>query len=304
MGHVIGGARVDGAGERIDVLNPATEEVIDSVPAGTGADVDAAVAAARTAFDSWAATPVDERIAVVRRISEGIAKRRDEIAATVTAELGSPIKFATRVQASVPVATSAGIADVLEDGFAWTEECGNSLIVREPIGVVAAITPWNYPLHQVVAKVAPALAAGCTVVLKPSELAPLTAALFAEVVAEAGVPDGVFNLVHGTGPVVGEAIAAHPDVDMVSFTGSTRAGRQVAESAAQDLKRVHLELGGKAPVLIFEDAELAAAMEQPLGVVRVLCSDLLDHGAVVVRAPRAEVSREILEQVYRGLCRL
>ncbi|GAA4865899.1 aldehyde dehydrogenase family protein [Saccharopolyspora rosea] len=264
MGHVIGGARVDGAGERIDVLNPATEEVIDSVPAGTGADVDAAVAAARTAFASWAATPVDERIAVVRRISEGIAKRRDEIAATVTAEMGSPIKFATQVHASVPVATSAGIADVLDDGFAWTEECGNSLIVREPIGVVAAITPWNYPLHQIVAKVVPALAVGCTVVLKPSEIAPLTASLFTEIVADAGVPAGAFNLVHGTGPVVGEALAAHPDVDMVSFTGSTRAGRRVSEVAARTVKRVALELGGKSANVVLDDADLTKAVK--LGV--------------------------------------
>ena len=262
--HVIGGERVGGTGARIDVVNPATEQVIASVPAGTQAEVDAAVAAARAAFDGWAATPVGERSAVVRRISEGIAARRDEIAATVTAEMGSPITFSTHVHASVPVATSAGIADLLDGGFAWTEESGNSLIVREPIGVVAAITPWNYPLHQIVAKVAPALAAGCTVVLKPSEVAPLTAAIFAEIVAEAGVPAGVFNLVHGTGPVVGEALAAPPDVDMVSFTGSTRAGRRVSEVAAQTVKRVALELGGKSANVVLDDADLTKAVK--LGV--------------------------------------
>ncbi|MDA3626773.1 aldehyde dehydrogenase family protein [Saccharopolyspora sp. WRP15-2] len=260
-GHVIGGARVEGGGERIEVRNPATEEVIGSVPAGTPSDVDDAVAAARAAFDGWADTPLRDRIAVVRRISEGIAQRRDEIAATVTAEMGSPITFATKVHASVPVATSAGIADVLEGGFAWTDEVGNSLIVREPIGVVAAITPWNYPLHQIVAKVVPALATGCTVVLKPSEIAPLTAAIFAEIVVASGAPDGVFNLVHGTGPVVGEALAAHPDVDMVSFTGSTRAGRRVSEVAAATIKRVALELGGKSASVVLEDADLTKAVK-------------------------------------------
>jgi aldehyde dehydrogenase (NAD+) len=263
-GHVIGGAQVEDGGERIDVLNPATEDVIGSVPAGTPSDVDTAVAAARAAFEGWAGTPLADRIAVARRISEGIAKRRDEIAATVTAEMGSPIRFATQVHASVPVATSAGIADVLEGGFAWTEEVGNSLIVREPIGVVAAITPWNYPLHQIVAKVVPALAVGCTVVLKPSEVAPLTAAIFAEIVSDAGVPAGVFNLVHGTGPVVGEALAANPDVDMVSFTGSTRAGRRVSEVAAQTVKRVALELGGKSANVVLDDADLTKAVK--LGV--------------------------------------
>ncbi|MEV5538689.1 aldehyde dehydrogenase family protein [Saccharopolyspora shandongensis] len=263
-GHIIGGAHVEGGEARIEVLNPATEEVIGSVPAGTPSDVDAAVAAARAAFDRWAGTPLAERIAVARRISAGIAGRRDEIAATVTAEMGSPIKFATQVHASVPVATSAGIADVLENGFAWTEEVGNSLIVREPIGVVAAITPWNYPLHQIVAKVVPALAVGCTVVLKPSEVAPLTAAIFAEIVADAGVPAGVFNLVHGIGPVVGEALAAHPGVDMVSFTGSTRAGRRVSEVAARTVKRVALELGGKSANVVLDDADLAKAVK--LGV--------------------------------------
>jgi aldehyde dehydrogenase (NAD+) len=263
--HVIGGDYVAGSGQRIEVVNPATEQVIGSVPAANQSDVDAAVAAARNAFTDWAATSVAERAAVVRRLSEGIAARREEIAATVTAEMGAPITFSTQVQAGVPVATSAGIADLLEgDDFPWTEESANSLIVREPIGVVAAITPWNYPLHQIVAKVAPALAAGCTVVLKPSELAPLTAAIFAEIVAEAGVPAGAFNLVHGTGPVAGEALAAHPDVDMVSFTGSTRAGRRVSAVAAETVKRVALELGGKSANVVLDDADMTKAVK--LGV--------------------------------------
>lgn len=262
--HVIGGDYVTGADERIDVVNPATEQVIGSVPAGTGSDVDAAVAAARRACDDWSRVPVADRSAAVRRISEGIASRRGEIAATVTAEVGTPLSFATQVQASVPVATSAGVADVLDAGFAWTEDMGNSLVLREPIGVVAAITPWNYPLHQIVAKVAAALAAGCTIVVKPSEVAPLTAAIFAEIVADAGLPPGVFNLVHGTGPVVGEALAAHPDVDMVSFTGSTRAGRRVSALASETVKRVALELGGKSANVVLDDADMVKAVK--LGV--------------------------------------
>ena len=258
--HVIGGEFVAGGGDRIEVVNPATEEVIAAVPAGTAAEVDAAVVAARAAFPAWSARPVQERGDAVRRISQGLGARRDEIAATITAEMGSPIIFATRVQASLPIATSEALAGLIAD-FPWTERIGNSLVVREPAGVVAAITPWNYPLHQIVAKVAPALAAGCTVVLKPSEIAPLTAGILAEIIADAGVPAGVFNVVHGVGPVVGEALAAHPDVDMVSFTGSTRAGRRVSAVAADTVKRVALELGGKSASVLLDDADLRAAVK-------------------------------------------
>lgn len=258
--HLIGGEYQPGGGDRIDVVNPATEQPVASVPAGTRAEVDAAVAAAMAAFAGWSATPAAERSAAVGRIAEGLAARRDEIAATVTAEMGSPITFATKVQASLPAATSAGLAGLLA-GFPWTEELGNSLVVREPVGVVAAITPWNYPLHQIVNKVVPAVAAGCTVVLKPSEVAPLTAGILAEIVSAAGVPDGVLNIVHGVGPVVGEALAAHPDVDMVSFTGSTRAGRRVAAVAAETVKRVALELGGKSANLVLDDADLGLAVK-------------------------------------------
>jgi aldehyde dehydrogenase (NAD+) len=289
-GHVIAGALVDTASERIEVINPATEQVIASVPAGTAADVDAAVSAATAAFPAWSATPVAERAAIVRRISEGLAARGAEIAATITAEMGSPITFARRVQAGVPVYTSAGIADLLEGGYPFGEQIGNSLVVREPVGVVGCITPWTYPLHQIVAKVVPALAAGntvvvkpsemtplsaglfmavlqaagCTVVLKPSEIAPLVAGIFLDVLASAGVPAGVVNLVHGVGPVVGEAIAGHPGVDMVSFTGSTRAGRRVSVVAAETVKRVALELGGKSANVILDDADLDKAVK--LGV--------------------------------------
>ncbi|GAA5109760.1 aldehyde dehydrogenase family protein [Haloechinothrix salitolerans] len=268
-GHLINGTTSYGdENDVIEVLNPATEQVIGTVPAGTQADVDAAVAAARAAFPAWADTPAEERAAVVRRISEGITARRDEIARQISAEVGVPITFATKVQATLPAATSAGVADLISSGeFAFTEEIGNSLVVREPIGVVGAITPWNYPLHQIMAKLAPALATGCTVVLKPSEVAPLNTAILAEILTEAGVPNGVVNIVHGTGPVVGAAISEHPDVDMVSFTGSTRAGRAVSAAASETIKRVALELGGKSANVVLDDLDEAGlAKAVKLGV--------------------------------------
>ncbi|MET0236044.1 MAG: aldehyde dehydrogenase family protein [Kibdelosporangium sp.] len=261
-GHVIDGQQVEGGGETIDVVNPATDTVIAAVPAGTAADVDAAVRAANKAFVTWSQTSVEERVAVIRRISAELASRRDEVAATVTAEMGSPISFSLNVQASLPIAVTTGVADLLEGEFSFSEEIGNSLVLREPIGVVACITPWNYPLHQIVAKVIPALAAGNTVVLKPSEISPLTAGLFMAALEAAGVPAGVVNLVHGTGPVVGEALSAHPNVDMVSFTGSTRAGKLVSATAANTVKRVALELGGKSANVILDDADLTAAVKK------------------------------------------
>jgi aldehyde dehydrogenase (NAD+) len=260
-GHVIDGQLIAGEGDRIEVVNPATDEVIGSVPAGTDADVDAAVGAAVAAFPAWSATSVGERAEIIGRVSAAIAAHRDELAATITAEMGSPLAFATKVQASLPAATSKGIADLLASGYSFSEEIGNSLVLREPVGVVGAITPWNYPLHQIVAKIAPAIAAGNTVVLKPSEVAPLNANLFLRILAEAGVPAGVVNLVHGTGPVVGEAIAAHPGVDMVSFTGSTAAGKKVSVAAAATVKKVALELGGKSANVILDDADFGKAVK-------------------------------------------
>ncbi|GGM63825.1 aldehyde dehydrogenase [Longimycelium tulufanense] len=262
--HLIAGERVAGSTERIDVVNPATEEAIAAVPAGTAAEAGAAVTAAARAFPAWAATPVEQRVEVVRRIGAGLRERADELAATITAEVGAPISFASKVQVPNPIGIVDGVLAELEAGFGNPEEIGHSLVVREPVGVVAAITPWNFPLQQTVAKVVPALAVGCTVVLKPSELAPLTAGLLADIISAAGVPAGVFNLVHGTGPVVGEALAAHPKVDMVSFTGSTRAGRRVSELGAQTVKRVALELGGKSANVILDDADLTKAVK--LGV--------------------------------------
>jgi len=245
----------------IEVVNPATGAVIGTVVAGTPADVDTAVAAAVAAFPTWSATPVDERVKVVRRIAEGLAERTAEFASTMTAEMGTPLTFATKVQVPNPIGIANGVADVLENGYFDGEEIGNSLVLREPIGVVAAITPWNFPLQQMVAKVVPALAAGNAVVLKPSELAPMTADLLTSVIAAAGVPEGVFGVVHGTGPVVGEALVSHPDVDMVSFTGSTKAGRRVSALAAETVKRVALELGGKSACVVLDDADLGRAVK-------------------------------------------
>lgn len=243
----------------IDVISASTEEVMGRIPEGDAADVQAAVAAARRAFDGWAATPVAERAAFLKKIQEGLKARADDIARTICGEVGMPLKLSAMIQAGSPIGTFGMYARMLAD-FAFEEKVGNSLVVREPIGVVAAITPWNYPLHQIAAKVAPALAAGCTVVLKPSEIAPLNAFILAEVIDSVGLPAGVFNLVTGFGPVAGEALVTHPEVDMVSFTGSTRAGKRVSELASQTVKRVALELGGKSAAVILDDADLAAAV--------------------------------------------
>ena len=256
----INGAWVKPAGTgMIEVINSTTEEVMGRIPEGTADDINAAVAAAKAAFDSWSATPATERARLLQAITEKLAERRDEIADIIVNEVGMPIPLATAVQASLPIAITGSFARLATE-FQFEEQVGNSLIVREPVGVVGCITPWNYPLHQVVAKVAPALAAGCTVVLKPSEVAPLTAFVFAEILHEVGLPAGVFNLVSGYGNVAGEALAAHPDVDMVSFTGSTRAGKRVSELAAQTVKRVALELGGKSANIILDDADFAKAV--------------------------------------------
>jgi acyl-CoA reductase-like NAD-dependent aldehyde dehydrogenase len=244
----------------IEVVNPATEEVIASVPEGTPEDVDAAVRAARTAFDGWAARPVVERAAFLEKISEGLKQRGEEIAMAITEELGMPLKLSQAIQAGLPAVNMGLFAD-LAKGHVYEERIGDSLVVREPVGVVGSITPWNFPLHQVVAKVAPALAAGCTVVLKPSEVAPIDAFILTEIIEQSGLPAGVFNLVAGSGSVVGEALASHSEVDMVSFTGSTRAGRRVLELASQTVKRCALELGGKSPAIVLDDADLAPAIK-------------------------------------------
>jgi len=261
----IGGQMVRPAGTgRIEVVDPTSEQVIASVPEGGAADVDAAVAAARVAFGPWSATSPAERAKHLAALHEALSLRADEIAGTVTAEMGAPLKVARQVQTALPLTVLSSYAQLLED-FAFEEEIGNSLVLHEPIGVVGAITPWNYPLHQVIAKVAAALAAGCTVVLKPSEVAPLTAFILAEACTEAGLPAGVLNLVTGYGPVVGEAIAAHRDIDMVSFTGSVAAGRRVSQAASGTLKRVTLELGGKSANVLLPDADFAKAVKVGVG---------------------------------------
>jgi aldehyde dehydrogenase (NAD+) len=253
----------DGDGS-IDVINPSNEEVIGSVPAGTAVDVDAAVAAARAAFDGWAATPLEDRLALIEGLAGQLGARMGEIGTLISDEMGMPRGMSTMIQAGMPAATTGGVPATARD-FAFEETINRTLVTREPVGVVGCITPWNFPLHQVMAKVAPALAVGCTVVLKPSEVAPLSAFLLAEIIDDLGFPPGVFNLVSGVGPVVGEAIAAHPDVDMVSFTGSTRAGTRVAEVAAVNVTRVHQELGGKSANIILEDADLSAAIPAAVG---------------------------------------
>jgi aldehyde dehydrogenase (NAD+) len=261
----IDGAWIASTGtDTIDVINSSTEEVMGRVPAGTANDVEAAVKAAAAAFPAWAATSREERGKYLQRITEGLGARMGEIATVIAGEVGMPISLSNMIQVGLPLMSFTNTAQIV-DTFPFEEQVGTSLIVREPVGVVGCITPWNYPLHQIAAKVAPALAAGCTVVVKPSEVAPLNAFLLAEIIDEVGLPAGVFNLVSGYGPVVGEAIAAHPQVDMVSFTGSTRAGKRVSELAAGTVKRVALELGGKSANVILDDANLAQAVADGVG---------------------------------------
>ncbi|MBO4272698.1 aldehyde dehydrogenase family protein [Microbispora triticiradicis] len=259
--YVGGGWTPSSSREAVEVVDPATEEVVDRVPAGSAADVETAVAAARAAFPSWAAAEPAERAALLGAAAGLLRDRAREIAATIATDMGAPLPLALKVQTLMPAEVLASYADLAKRYDFDGGRVGNSLIVREPVGVVGAITPWNYPLHQVVCKVAPALAAGCTVVLKPSEVAPLAAYAFADILHEVGLPPGVFNMVSGHGPVVGEAIAAHPGVDMVSFTGSTRAGRRVAALAAGTVKRVALELGGKSANIVLPGADLEKAVK-------------------------------------------
>src|SRR5688572_26077723 len=252
--YIDGAWAPSGGSKTIDVFDSTDGSVIGSIPEGTADDVDKAAKAARAAFDAWAQTSPEERGKYMTRIGEGLAARMDEIATIVTREAGMPKWLSQIVQAGLPI-NSFNTAGQLAETYEYESTVGNSLVVREPVGVVGCITPWNYPLHQIAAKVAYAMAAGCTVVLKPSEIAPLDAFILAEVVHDAGVPAGVFNMVTGTGPEVGEAISNHPEIDMVSFTGSTRAGMRVAEAASKTLKRVALELGGKSANILLDDLD-------------------------------------------------
>ena len=256
----IDGAWVSSTGSgSLDVIDSGTEEVMATTPEGTAEDVGKAAEAAAAAFPAWSRTAVEKRAALLTGIGRALAARTEEIAGVIAREVGMPVTLAGPIQVGLAAGAFEEAARAAES-FQWEEQIGNSLVVREPAGVVGAITPWNYPLYQVALKVAPALAAGCTVVLKPSEVAPLTAFILAEVIDQAGLPAGAFNLVSGVGPVVGEAIAAHPKVDMVSFTGSTRAGKRVMELAAGSIKRVSLELGGKSASILLDDADFVAAV--------------------------------------------
>jgi len=286
----IGGEWVEPSGaDEIEVVNPTSEETIATVPGCTPVEVDRAVEAAREAFEGWSRTPREERARLIGAIAAGLEARADELAAMIAQELGMPLKLSRMIQVGLGINHFAAMPGLMEQ-VAWEEEVGNSRVLREPIGVVGAITPWNYPLNQIGAKVAAALGAGCTVVLKPSEVVPLNAFALAEVVEAAGLPPGVFNLVSGTGPVVGEAIAAHPGVDMVSFTGSTRAGRRVSELAAETVKPVAMELGGKSPNVILDDADLAKAV--PDGVAKCF----LNSGQTCSALTRMLVPRQRLAE--------
>ncbi|MFJ3955307.1 aldehyde dehydrogenase family protein [Streptomyces libani] len=267
--YIDGSWRPAEGGGTIEVVNPADEQVIAAVPAGSAQDVDAAVRAARAALPGWAATPPGERADRLAALRDQLAARAEEVAATVTAELGSPLAFSTAVHAGVPVAVCGSYAELART-YPFEETIGNSTVLHEPVGVVGAITPWNYPLHQIVAKVAPALAAGCTVVLKPAEDTPLVAQLFAECVDAAGIPAGVFNLVTGLGPVAGQALAEHDGVDLVSFTGSTAVGKRIGALAGAAVKRVALELGGKSANVILPGADLPKAVA--VGVANVMAN--------------------------------
>jgi aldehyde dehydrogenase (NAD+) len=286
----IGGEWVEPSGaEPLEVVNPTTEEVMGTIPGCSSVDIDRAVEAARGAFDSWSQTAREERARFLTAIAEGLQGRAEEITATITQELGMPLRLTGIIQVGLPTSQFAAMPKLMEE-VAWEEEIGNSRVLREPVGVLGAITPWNYPLNQIAAKIAPALAAGCTVVLKPSEVTPLNAFLLAEVIEAAGLPAGVFNLVTGVGPVVGEAIAAHPGVDMVSFTGSTRAGRRVSELASATVKPVAMELGGKSPNVILDNADLERAV--PDGVAKCF----LNSGQTCSALTRMLVPRQRLAE--------
>ena len=255
----IDGSWVEPNGEgTIEVINPATEGVIGSVPVGSESDANAAVQAARAAFTDWSESTIDERSNYLNLLSSALKDRGEEIAELITSEVGTPIEYSRMAMVGTPRVVSRSYAKIL-DGFAWEEEIRNSIVVKEPIGVVAMITPWNFPLHQIIGKVAPAIATGCTMVLKPSKEAPLNAFVLADILDEIGLPNGVFNLISGHGREIGETLASHPEVDMVSFTGSTNAGVRVSELAAPSVKRVTLELGGKSANIILDDADIPRA---------------------------------------------
>ena len=248
----------------IDVINPATEEIIGKIPAGSKEDIDIAASAARIAFDSWSKSSIETRIDILNALSNALKERGEDIAQTITAEVGTPIGYSRVAMVGTPRVVSRSYAKILEN-FDWEEKVRNSIICKEPIGVCAFITPWNFPLHQIIGKVAPAIAAGCTMILKPSKEAPLSAFILADILHEIGLPSGVFNLVSGHGSEIGNYMSSHPEVDMVSFTGSTGAGISVSEAAATTVKRVTLELGGKSANVALEDADPTLVAKKAIG---------------------------------------
>jgi len=248
----------------IDVINPATEEIIGKIPVGSADDVDKAASAARIAFDSWAKSSIEERINILNALSNALKEKGESIAQTITAEVGTPIGYSRVAMVGTPRVVSRSYAKILEN-FDWEEKVRNSIICKEPIGVCAFITPWNFPLHQIIGKVAPAIAAGCTMILKPSKEAPLSAFILADILHEIGLPPGVFNLVSGHGSEIGNYMSSHPEVDMVSFTGSTGAGVSVSEAAATTVKRVTLELGGKSANVALDDADPILVAKKAIG---------------------------------------
>ena len=248
----------------IDVINPATEEIIGKIPVGSKKDIDIAASAARIAFDSWSKSSIETRINILNALSNALKERGEDIAQTITAEVGTPIGYSRVAMVGTPRVVSRSYAKILEN-FDWEEKVRNSIICKEPIGVCAFITPWNFPLHQIIGKVAPAIAAGCTMILKPSKEAPLSAFILADILHEIGLPSGVFNLVSGHGSEIGNYMSSHPEVDMVSFTGSTGAGISVSEAAATTVKRVTLELGGKSANVALEDADPTLVAKKAIG---------------------------------------
>ena len=287
--------------EAISVVDSGTEEVMGTVPRGGAPEVAQAVAAARAAFPAWAGTPVSDRIGTLRAIADGLAEREDELAELMTREVGTPIATSHRVQVGLSVDVFRSIADVLAD-VPMEEPLGTSLLIRQPAGVVAAITPWNYPLYQLAAKLAPALGAGCPVILKPAGAAPLAAFVLAEVIEKLDLPAGTVSILSGPGSEIGELLAGHPDVDMVSITGSTQAGVRVAQAAARTVKRVTLELGGKSAFILLDDTDLAAALPVAVRSCYVnngqTCSALTR--LIVPRAMLAEVE-DVLAGLVGGL---
>jgi acyl-CoA reductase-like NAD-dependent aldehyde dehydrogenase len=294
----IGGRWVQPAGDGdIDVIDSRTEDVMGRVPRGGEADVERAVAAARAAFPAWSRTPIADRAAALRALADGLEARGEQLAELMSREVGTPIASSRRVQVGLSVDVFRSMADIAAD-FPLETRIGTSLLIRQPAGVVAAITPWNYPLYQLAAKLAPAMAAGCTIVLKPAGAAPLAAFVLAEVIGELGLPPGTVNVISGPGSQIGEMLAAHPDVDMVSITGSTQAGVRVAQAAAPTVKRLTLELGGKSPFILLDDADLAAAL--PVAVR----SCFVNNGQTCSALTRLIVPRTLLSAVEDGLASL